>query len=90
MNVDQGSNTSGVSGEMQMDLSEAYQPYTADRETVAIRDENKRREKMIGDWHAETDREAYEQSRRSAGVVAWLVTVGLVGLFIALAALVGA
>ncbi len=38
----------------------------------------------------ERDREEYEQSRGSAAVVAWLVGVGLVMIFLALAALWGA
>ncbi len=65
--------------------------WTSEAEAKAIRDENKRRnEMMIADWHAEQDRNEYEQARRSAAVVAWLVGVGLVTLFGALIALLGA
>ncbi len=79
--------------------AESYQPFTTDRETrailaeqetLAIREENKRREELIEDWYAEQDLAEYEQAKDGASVVSWLVTAALLGLFLALAALLGA
>lgn len=85
MNAGQGSNTIVVSGEIQVNLSEACTSWTSDHEAESIRLETEwRREMAIALDAAATETCTH---RRQSAIIAWLVGSWLVGLMLVLAAI---
>ncbi len=78
-----------------MSLTEAYQPFTSEAEAISIRMDHERsawmkaeEDAIIDHWRdCEAEQKRY---RNKAAIVAWLVSVGLVGIGLALAAMWGA